>query len=810
MHKIIVSNRIFHEDLKHVLLSEQNYYLGVAVRDFKLAFFESDTHRRSMEISVFNQLQTCNCPRLQEVLKYPKTMHVLIDLLQELYLYGLSLDACPRETPLQEEIFQCLSLIDPYLEKPVVREDVAYEAVAYGLSHAEYTFLTRHNIPFIEAQSQKPESIAFKVALNPRSELEAVVQDIIRNGYKSATIAVANKSMMEPLIESIFERYGYPLKLQDRRFDLMKSQYRALLDFAFAPNIDQLIKAIESGAFGLKRREDIVTYLTHFEFELNDVFGVYDLCEETESYPDLFALQSRIQEDVVRLKEYLGAIMNLDFKETLIACYNVIKSHTHGDLTPLCSLLEKHLGEYQEETYLLMLEHLDSLQAHQQIVSPLRIVDYCSLPLIPQDHLYVVNLSAKNFPSIRSRTGIIDEAYLSCIEGYPRLDERTQFTLKMQNHIFDHNANMTLSYSSATYEGKGQEVSYPVEQFARENNAALESWILTQNTYRKSIKHRLSPSLAKELYLEDGKLIGSISAFQMFVNDPYQFFMERGLKIREPEILKFDPRIIGTVNHAVMEYYHDKKNIDPWTDVRKVFPMTHPRYRMIYDRNQDLMKQNLDFVDASMADTSFQVVSKERWFREETMFNGIVLRGIIDRIDENDHYVQVIDYKSSQLAMTAENVKAGTQLQLLTYAMIAEKAFQKKCLAVYYYGFKNPNLTTTALEYKVAKGVISKDIDFEAEWLKAKRYKGWLFEQPLDSYDSATYFGGLRESKDGVITAWTKPYDMNKIKPLLTQIYQTIYSDVMNGVLDPEDSSIEIDKDLDLKKDDEEIKHDDI
>ncbi|WP_248316898.1 PD-(D/E)XK nuclease family protein, partial [Staphylococcus aureus] len=181
---------------------------------------------------------------------------------------------------------------------------------------------------------------------------------------------------------------------------------------------------------------------------------------------------------------------------------------------------------------------------------------------------------------------------MRCIEGYPRLDERTQFTLRMQSHIFDHNKNMTLSYSSATYEGKGQEVSYPVEQFARENNIVLKSWILTQNTYRKPVKHHLSPTLAKELYLEDGKLVGSISAFQMFVNDPYQFFMERGLKIREPEILKFDPRIIGTVNHAVMEYYHDNKNIDPWTDVRKVFPMTHPRYRMIYDRNQDLMEQN--------------------------------------------------------------------------------------------------------------------------------------------------------------------------------------------------------------------------
>lgn len=810
MHKIIVSNRIFHEDLKHILLSEQEHYLGVAIRDFKLAFFESDTHRRSVEISVFNQLQTCDCPRLQEVLKYPKTMHVLIDLLQELYLYGLTLDACPRNTPLQEEIFQCLSLIDPFLEKPVVKDGVDYEAVAYGLSHAEYTFLARHNIPFIKPQSQSLESLAFKVALNPRSELEAVIQDIIRNGYQSATIAVANPTTMEPLIESIFERYGYPLKLQDRRFELMKSQYRALLDFAFDSNIHQLIKAIESGAFGLKRREDLVTYLNHFEFDLSDVFGVYDLCEETESYPDLFALQNRIQEDVVLLQATLASIMNLDFKETLIACYNVIKSHTRGDLTPLCSLLENHLGEYQEETYLLLLEHLDALQMHQQVNAPLRIVDYGSLPLIPQDHLYVVNLSAKNFPSIRSRTGIIDEAYLSSIKGYPRLDERTKFTLNMQNHIFDHNANMTLSYSSATYEGKGQEVSYPVEQFAHANGVALESWILTQNTHRKTVKHRLSPHLAEKLYLEEGKLVGSISAFQMFVNNPYQFFMERGLKIREPEILKFDARIIGTVNHAVMEYYHDCKDLDPWTDVRKVFPMTQPRYRMIYDRNQDLMKQNLDFIDASMADTTFQVVSKERWFREETMFKGIILRGIIDRIDENDHYVQIVDYKSSQLAMTAESVKAGTQLQLLTYAMIAEKVFQKKCLAVYYYGFKNPYLTVPSLEYKVAKGVVSKDVDFEAEWLKSKRYRGWLFEQPLDSYDSAIYFGGLRESKDGVVTTWTKPYDMNKIKPLLTQVYQTIYSDILNGVLDPEDSSIEIDKDLDLKKEEEETKYDNL
>lgn len=48
-------------------------------------------------------------------------MHVLIDLLQELYLYGLSLDSCPRETPLQEEIFQCLALIDPYLENQLFK-----------------------------------------------------------------------------------------------------------------------------------------------------------------------------------------------------------------------------------------------------------------------------------------------------------------------------------------------------------------------------------------------------------------------------------------------------------------------------------------------------------------------------------------------------------------------------------------------------------------------------------------------------------------------------------------------------------------
>ncbi|WP_331836592.1 hypothetical protein [Erysipelothrix piscisicarius] len=51
---------------------------------------------------------------------------------------------------------------------------------------------------------------------------------------------------------------------------------------------------------------------------------------------------------------------------------------------------------------------------------------------------------------------------------------------------------------------------------------------------------------------------------------------------------------------------------------------------------------------------------------------------------------------------------------------------------------------------------------------------------------------------------------MNKIKPLLTQVYQTIYSDILNGVLDPEDSSIEIDKDLDLKKEEEETKHDNL
>ncbi|WZU01706.1 PD-(D/E)XK nuclease family protein [Erysipelothrix sp. D19-032] len=138
-----------------------------------------------------------------------------------------------------------------------------------------------------------------------------------------------------------------------------------------------------------------------------------------------------------------------------------------------------------------------------------------------------------------------------------------------------------MSYHASSYEGKGIEVSYPIERFCLDRNIQLEPWTLKQISERTPALRSLSPDLAPQIYLKDGKIVGSISAFQMYINNPYQFFVERGLALREPEKFTFDPRVIGTINHRIMETMHKQLPNDAWDTIGRVFPQNSNRIKMI-------------------------------------------------------------------------------------------------------------------------------------------------------------------------------------------------------------------------------------
>ena len=60
------------------------------------------------------------------------------------------------------------------------------------------------------------------------------------------------------------------------------------------------------------------------------------------------------------------------------------------------------------------------------------------------------------------------------------------------------------------------------------------------------------------------------------------------------------------------------------------------------------------------------------------MIGNVNIRGIIDRIDLYQDLIRIIDYKSSVLSISEEEVKQGLRLQMLTYMMIVTNNLQGK------------------------------------------------------------------------------------------------------------------------------------
>ena len=789
------------DDYRKALLEGREFALGVQVRPFNFAFSEASLDRKSIEVAIYHALKKQTFTKLNDVLNYPKTIQSFMALLDEMDAYGVSLSDLPKATPLQREIAQVMTIVRTMIPEPIIGPQ-SYIAYDQGLSHAHRAFLARHEIPLASRLPMEPTSIRFRVALNIRSEIESVIQDILERDIKDAVVAIPNFNAHHALIEATLARYGLHQKFSDKRFDLAKAQFLAMVTLALDNSVQSVLALIEANPLKLQFIDDLVYYIQHFELTYAQLFEPFNHAQAHPDYPQIYRLQEHIQSDVLTLQQFLLDLSTKDYVGALTFAYDTLALNSRIDIRPIKSFLESHMHLYDASTHLFFMNHFKNVQSRALTQHIIRWIDIRELPYLAPQHLYVLGLSAKQFPAIASRTGILDESYVAQIQNFPSLDVRTQYLLDQQNIIFTHSTHLTLSYHASSYEGKGIEVSYPIERFCADRNIQLEPWTLKQISERTPVLRSLSPDLAPQIYLKDGKIVGSISAFQMYINNPYQFFVERGLALREPEKFTFDPRVIGTINHRIMETMHKQLPNDAWDTIGRVFPQNSNRIKMIQQRNEALMTMNIDFVKESIATSTFDVADTEKWFEADSLFKNIHLRGIIDRIDLNDNHALIVDYKSTAQSLSQGSVQSGQQLQLLTYAMICETLFSKSVLGVFYFGLRNSNISLAPLSYNMSKGVIYNEELPEDLWKKQKKYSGWMFDLPEEMFETDAYYGGLRLGKMGM-GLWRKPFDMDKIRPLLHHVYDTIQFHILSGILDPEAITIDVDKDLNLRKDDD-------
>ena len=218
-----------------------------------------------------------------------------------------------------------------------------------------------------------------------------------------------------------------------------------------------------------------------------------------------------------------------------------------------------------------------------------------------------------------------------------------------------------------------------------------------------------------------------------------------------------------------------KEVLRPYFDVLK---MTHPNEQYLYDisleRLADSLSKFMTFMHDLEKDSSF-IPEHFEYRLPETIIGNVNIRGIIDRIDLYQDLIRIIDYKSSVLSISEDEVKQGLRLQMLTYMMIVTNNLQGKKYnptAVQYISMKDETIDLNRVFNKcgdMPKRALLNSL--EEDFIKSRKCAVWIFNEHRDDVDIEARH--IKSPKN--------IYDFDKIQAYLEGIYANFHEQVLSG-----------------------------
>jgi ATP-dependent helicase/DNAse subunit B len=320
-------------------------------------------------------------------------------------------------------------------------------------------------------------------------------------------------------------------------------------------------------------------------------------------------------------------------------------------------------------------------------------------------------------------------------------------------------------------------------------------WNIIKHQKKHRVEFKIQPDTAKELFLRENKLHGSISSFEKWFNCPASYFLTSGLRLRKQEYSEFNIALMGTLQHAILEEvmstYH--KNINECTEeklssiVEKKFApviqlFTKKRSFLVVAKNRCTKNMTLifDFLNEMEKNTDFEPKKMEERFKVVFFDNqpySIQIQGIIDRIDMTHDMLRVLDYKSSHKSLSASKIQSGLQLQLLTYLYVASELYHKTAAGCYYVSMKNDDIKAPVSKVDGRKlEIVDPDSSSEMDlWKQSHRLDGMTFEDTNMLDFDGTHIKGFKNGRPAKI------YTIEDLTGFIQTIYQHLIDQLTNG-----------------------------
>ena len=644
----------------------------------------------------------------------------------EFVKYDVNIDSLNINSELKS-ILHCIEIkydyskiLDTYLDATILN-------VGYDLFEKKILSYIQ-NPTYYDFASYSNKTYKSKV-VNVRQQIEAVIQDIIKNDYSLNDCGVVYcDSNNLNLYKSVLYRYRIPNNLTEKNFEVTK--FINIIDYYLNPSIQNYLKLVNSNINSLSN-SSINEYILN-QYQNESLTEDFDVFNDNDYFEDLQNKANQVRKDNQSIINGINKCDNLkevfDFAYSLLVDINLKKQ--------ISSCLSNYYSkEINIENYESIKKDLLSLSYKNKYIESLTIYPLGKQMYLKQ-HIYVLDASSTNFPNYDSFKGVIKEADL-INSNYPSLYERNKSQLQKLNYLYK-SASTIFITPEVSYDGKTIEFSLAI------NGEDLKLDLVENEKYYDN-NHEVNPVFLKSTHIKDNKLTGSVSSFEKYTSCPYAYYLSYVLKVNPVDKQELSAATIGTLFHKVMQelvtnkgknyYNYSQKEIEEI--IKSDFELMLKHYP-----NNSLMieytKQN--FIDSLLRQSTFF-----KLMESETFFNGfktedrfdkkilekdgisLQLNGSIDRIDVFENEYRILDYKSSKKTLSLDDISKGLKLQLFTYTYIFNQNSSKNPVGVYYVKLNASKDKEIFYKFSKTSGLSEIDIDEFSDFISANRLSGIAF-----------------------------------------------------------------------------------
>lgn len=240
-------------------------------------------------------------------------------------------------------------------------------------------------------------------------------------------------------------------------------------------------------------------------------------------------------------------------------------------------------------------------------------------------------------------------------------------------------------------------VNSDTNQISRFANELFNTYIKTDTNddYYKHIlynNHEINhfdEEIVKSIDLS--KFIWSATSFKTYLQCKRKFYLQNILKIKEHTI-SLKPRAyeLGDIIHSILEDYYKDFTKNDFSEIEGLFSKYKSSNPFLILDLEIWKKKLYDFylLDKQRLENR-KIIALEKSFNCE--FEGIKIKGVIDRIDMFEDKYEVIDYKtSSNLSVdTLKNYEKTDDFQLEFYYLAMNEIYKSDKIEAYYYDLNN-------------------------------------------------------------------------------------------------------------------------